>query len=95
VHCLYENTIERENQRFKFHAAIHGINLDDNEKQTIVPSESGIERDAPKKSHNLVFRDPAEYDKMSESERQELTQRMMGKWKRWAGESPLAKAKKG
>jgi len=36
-----------------------------------------------------MFRDPAEYEKMSEEERKKLTDKMMGQHQRWAGNTSL------
>ena len=60
-------------------AAVHGIDLD---KETgnnfdIIPTA--------KKIDNFIFGDPKEYEKLPESERVALTEKMMGSHKEWAG----------
>jgi len=41
-----------------------------------------------------LFGDPEDYESMSQEKREELTQKMMGKHKAWAGKSLLGPKKK-
>jgi len=62
-------------QERRFLAGIHGINLDKEiKKQT----------NKNKEESSFMFGDPKDYEKMSEKERKEKTQIMMGKHKAWA-----------
>ena len=61
----------------RFMAAIHGIDIDKAKKEK-------------KEADSFLFRDPKEYEHLSEEERKELTEKMLGKHKGWADqESPL------
>lgn len=81
----------------KFMAAVHGIDLDDKSDD---PEASDRQSDNRPKSKpiakssagTLTFKDPAEYEKMSQAEREELTKQMMSHWTRWASDSSLEKA---
>ena len=80
----------------KFMAAVHGIDLDDKSDDPGITSTSD---DRPKSkptakssAGTLTFKDPAEYEKMSQAEREELTKQMMSHWTRWASDSSLEKA---
>lgn len=68
---LHEHSIKRQNDHYKFLAAIQGIDLD---------KEKGTERtDSLKMSKNdLTFQDPDAYKDMSDEERDELTRKMKG-----------------
>ncbi len=62
----------------EFAAGIHGIKID-NKKKT----KAGEKK---KKSAGLMFGSPEDYADMSKEEKQELTNKMLGKFKSWAGE---------
>lgn len=65
----------------KFHAAIHGVDLDKKKEEGWVEPKE-VKQD-------LLFGDPADYDNYSEEEREKLTKKMMSKWGRWASTKPL------
>lgn len=59
----------------KFQMALHGAE----------PADAP-QSDFPKPNKdNLLFGDPADYDKMTPAEREEKTQKMMAHWGRWIG----------
>jgi len=73
---------------------IHGINLDAQDGEQVTTSTT-----QPVSNDNqpaLLFGDPAAYDKMSPEKRDELSQKMMSKWSKWAGKdkNPLSVRKK-
>ncbi|GAG37187.1 unnamed protein product, partial [marine sediment metagenome] len=84
----------REMDRMRFQAAIHGIDLD---KETGV--KKGSQQVPPtvkvKPMDGLKFGDPDSYKHLSQEKREELTQEMMGKHKAWnAAQKPMG-GKKG
>jgi len=74
---LFEDYQERQMQERRFQAAIHGINLDKEMKK---------QKKKEKEDSSFVFGSPEEYKKMSEKEKKELTEKMMGKHKAWSGQ---------
>lgn len=68
ITLLHEHSTKRKNENFKFLAAIHGIDLD-KEKGTETTKSS---------SNTLEFKDPSEYEHMTDEEKEELTLRMKG-----------------
>jgi hypothetical protein len=78
INVLYGNYIKQINSEFKFQAALQGIDLDKTGKST--------SRVTPKQSSTNalpLFGSPEDYAHLSEEERQEMTQKMMGKHKSW------------
>ena len=69
---LYEELQQIKSREIEFQAAVHGAKFDKPLRQEAV-ADSGIP----------VFRDPAEYDKMSEEERERENQRLMAYTKQW------------
>ena len=59
-------------QERRFLAAIHGINLD---------KEMNKQKKQKKENSVFMFGSPEDYNKMSEKEKKELTEKMMGKHK--------------
>jgi hypothetical protein len=82
---LFEHAAERKVRDLKFNAVLHGADpkdLEDKDYEVIERKE------------NLLFGDPAEYAQMSEEEREQLTEKMEGKFKKWAGKTTLAPDRK-
>lgn len=81
---LYEFKLKEDDENLRFQAAIHGAKLKE------APQE------ASKTGDGVVplFGDPEDYDSMPQEEREELTKKMMGKHKVWAGKSLLGTEKK-
>ena len=72
---LFEHATEEKIRDLKFSAVLHGADpkeLEDKNYETMI------------KSDNLVFGDPAEYEKMSEEEKDKLSDKMMQKFSKWA-----------
>jgi cell division protein YceG involved in septum cleavage len=82
---LYEHTIEREDERRKFLAAIHGVKLESTGKYS--QEEEVVE--------GFLFGDPSSYEHMSKEEKKDLTAKMMGKHKKWYSEMSQATMKGG
>ena len=73
---LYEYKLKEDEEDIRFQAAIHGAKL----------KEFG--QTSPKNNLNKavpMFGDPKDYESLSQEEREEMTQKMMGKHKIWAG----------
>ena len=69
ITLLHEHSTKRQNDHYKFLAAIQGIDLDkENRKETAL--------NIPK--NNLTFQDPDAYKDMSDEEKDKLTNRMKG-----------------
>jgi hypothetical protein len=75
---LYHYALEEEAEGIKLQAAMHGAKIKDEYESGLVPS--------PNEDQGFVFQDPADYDNLSDAERKELTRKMMGRHKAWAGE---------
>lgn len=74
---MFEHATVRKIRDMKFSAILHGADpkdLEDKDYETIERKE------------NLLFGDPAEYEKMSEEDRKELSDKMMTKFKKWSKE---------
>lgn len=77
---LYEYQMRDQEDQWKFHAAIHGIDLDAKPEET---EESGSAA-KPTQDKQFLFKDPATYEGMSEEERTKETQKMMSYWRPFA-----------
>ena len=69
---LFEDYQERQMEDRRFLAALRGINLDKEIKK---------HKGKQVEEKTFMFGDPKEYEKMSDKERKEKTQKMMGKHK--------------
>ena len=73
---LYKQAAAREEDRIKIEAKLHGIDVD----KAIAKA---------KKDNIMTFRDPKDYENMSDDKKQELTDKMMGVHKSWVkGKAP-------
>lgn len=81
VYALFENIQKSKNYELEFQAMIHGVELKGTNNHT----------DKTKNEDSAVpfFGDPKEYDHLSDVEREEMTKKMMGKHKNWAGKGVL------
>lgn len=75
---LYECKLKEDEEYLRFQAAIHGAKLKETGR---VPasSEDNLKKAVP------MFGDPKDYESLSKEEREEMTAKMMGKHKIWAG----------
>lgn len=80
---LYKNLTDREYQRFKIQAALHGEELDENEDKLFEEPKR-----KPKPS-SFAFGEPESYEHMTEEQKQKLTDKMMGAHQVWKGQSTL------
>jgi len=78
---LFEHSQNREMDRMRFQAGIHGIDLD---KETGT-KKGGQQVSAVKERPADMFKfgHPDSYKSMSQEEREDLTQQMMGRHKAW------------
>jgi len=86
LESLYEHLQDIKHREFSIQAAFHGVQISSSKKGK--PNRQAAEN--PKVP---MFRDPKEYEAMSEVERKEETQRMMDLHKVWSGDA-LNKAPK-
>jgi hypothetical protein len=73
---LHEHAVDRKIRDMKFSAILHGANPKDLEDKEYTNTET---------KNNLLFGDPAEYEKMDEEEKKRLTKRMKKKFFAFAG----------
>jgi hypothetical protein len=73
---LHEHAVERKIRDMKFSAVLHGADPKEMEDK---------EYTVTKAKDNLMFGDPADYEKMSEEEKKALSSKMMKKFSSWAG----------
>ena len=81
---LYEFKLKEDEDNLRFQAAIHGATLKGAPQKVAKTGDEAVP----------LFGDPKDYDSMSQEKREELTQKMMGKHKVWAGKSLLGTEKK-
>lgn len=74
MYGLFENIQKTKEHEMKFLAHVHGVDL----KSTKQSEPSAILEDKVP-----LFGNPEDYEKMSDDEREDLTQKMMGKHKNW------------
>ena len=81
---LYESAQEREYADFKIMAAMHGCKIDDNPKpKSLTDAVRSNDTSA------MLFRDPKEYEQLSDEEKAKLTLKMKTHWEGWANNTPL------
>jgi hypothetical protein len=80
VHRMYEHIMKDKNNEFKFHALIHGIDVDKKSKRSLNEDLD----DQQNKQDLPLFRDPSEYDHLSDEERERITRKMKSQHRRWA-----------
>jgi len=80
---LYKNLTDREYQRFKVQAALHGAKIDEDEDK----HPEMVKRKS--KPSSFKFGDPADYEHMTEEAKQKLTEKMMGTHQIWKGQTSL------
>lgn len=86
MYTLYEHAARREYDRFKLQASLAGIDLEgETEFGEIEP------RPSSKKENLWVFKDPSEYEHLSQEEKEELTRKMKGVHQQWASNSPIGR----
>ena len=73
---LHEHSAKRKNEYYKFLAAINGIDLDKENGNGNGNGNGNNELNIP--NNDMTFRDPSDYEHMSDQEKEELTKKMMG-----------------
>ena len=86
---MYSFAQEREVERMKFSARIMGIDVDADQPDST--GETPAPQRIPFPQSDLLFRHPSEYAKMTDLEKQELSERMMGKHKASLRSTPLGR----
>ncbi len=84
VQALYETHCKRVYEERKFLAAINGVDVSgEGEKEG---TKSSVNYDKIEKKQGMpLFRDPSEYEDMSQEEKDKLTNNMMSQHKQWVG----------
>lgn len=72
--------VKIEYDNFVINAKLHGAEIKEGEASAEAPINPSSNTNNPLP----LFRDPKEYEKMSEKERQELTKTMMDGYKNWS-----------
>lgn len=88
IEFMYESCIKDKLQDYEIIGSFHGIKMSGKGKSA-VPSNQlppGVDR-----AEHFVFGAPADYAKMSEAEREALTQKMLANHESFAGSSKLGK----
>jgi len=87
---LFDHTQKREAQNLKFQLKLHGFEI----KTEKTVGDVVKTNQAPlKNSQQFIFRDPEEYKKMPQSEREDITKKMLGTYKQWAGHAELSETR--
>ena len=63
-----------------------GVDIEKGEKKS--KGEKAVKEDTKTDKQGFIFKDPKEYEHLSQEERQRLTDKMMGHFKAWA-KSPM------
>lgn len=71
---LYEHAMDQKIEEMKFSAVMHGAD----------PKEMDMDSSTSSKDTSL-FRDPKDYEGMSEEEKKEISDKMRKKFMHWAG----------
>lgn len=79
---MAEHLQKAEFDKLKIRAAFFGVNLDEEKSKT--EKKEGGKRRMQREVTNFAFKDPSEYERMSEIEKKELTEKMMGQHKKWS-----------
>ncbi len=87
IQSMFQFAVEQKYEKYKFFAALSGIDLDKQNK-----NKSNVDKldEQQKKQALPLFRDPKEYESMSQEELNELTNKMMYQHKNWAKKSNKA-----
>lgn len=84
IKAMYKFIGNEKEMDCKFQAGVHGIDLDKEAKKSKNKPTKQKFDEIEKKQDIPLFRDPSEYESMSQEEKEQLTQKMMGKHKQWA-----------
>jgi hypothetical protein len=79
---------QQKDAEYRIIGAFHGISLSDDK---VVPKDQLPE--GVNDAKTFVFGDPGTYEKMSQDEREKLTQEMMGNHKQWSSTGGIGSVK--
>lgn len=77
---LFDSADKERYEDHRFLAAIQGIDIDEGKKETSTPQSVDTEL----KKEPFVFRDPKDYEHLSQEERDSMTQDMLKHWKKFS-----------
>ncbi len=83
VQRMYEHTMDRKYSEHRFYAALQGVDLDKELKKKGHKTQSEELEDQQNKQDLPLFRDPDEYDHLSDEEKEKITQDMKKQHKNW------------
>ena len=89
IESLYEYSMIYKDKEYRIIGAFHGISVGD---KSVPTSELP---DGVDDAKSFVFGDPDSYKKMSQEEKEELTQKMMGNHKQWSSGGGIGSVKNG
>ena len=76
INYLYSHILKQKAEEYKFQAAMMGVELkDDNEAPNKNETVGGS---------GMFFKDPAEYENLSDTEKEKQTEKMMGTFSNWS-----------
>lgn len=76
---MFKGIEEQKLDYYKLGASLFGVDLEKESKKR-------------EEENRMLFKDPSEYNNMSEEEKQTLTDKMMGHYKKWANKEGLTDA---
>ena len=92
VQIMLEYIEDKKYNEYRFFAALSGVDLDRDVKKTTKEDRKTI-LDRQQKNQDLpIFRDPEEYEGLSEEEREQKTKDMMTAHKQWVSKSTSSKS---
>lgn len=95
VEVLYTRLTKRQEAEMRFQAALVGVELTDNAPKKPNPDGSPVNTaQGPQHTEAIpgfTFKDPREYDHLSQEERQAITEDMMDKHKTWKEQGGILK----
>ena len=91
--ALYSLAQERELDRMKFLARLLGADIDDSDSSSKTVQSARQERRVPSSQSETLFKHPSEYAKLTDVEREELTERMLGSHQQALRSTPLGRGR--
>lgn len=85
---LYGHVQRKKIDEWKILASMHGITIKDEPKDS-KDDMFDFGSNAPGPKNDMLFGDPADYENMTDDEKEALTQRMMSNHKQFAGSTAL------
>ena len=85
IQCMYDCAMKERNREYEVIGAFHGVSVGKGSSVNKNEIPAGVEED------QFIFKDPSAYAHMTQEEREELTQKMLGNHQRWAGNQTFGK----